>query len=289
MRRLQIETSANRRGFTLIELMVVMSIIAILVGVLLPAVQQAREAARRLHCRNNLKQISLAFNNHHENLLYFPTAGWNWWSPPTYTNGTPDVGGQQQAGWGFQILPYIDATNVWNDGAITAVSTPNTLFFCPTRRGPQTVTYVDQYTPPLTGTTVTHALCDYAGSNFDGTGAIQQFNPIKIRDITDGISNTMLVSEKRLNIKNLGQNQPDDNEGYTAGWDEDTMRLTSQGPASDFSGGGAGPKIFGSSHSGALNAAFADGSVHAISYSIDVTLFGYLGDMSDGHGIDFSP
>jgi prepilin-type processing-associated H-X9-DG protein len=98
-----------------------------------------------------------------------------------------------------------------------------------------------------------------------------------------------LISEKRLNVAELGQWQPDDNEGYTCGFDEDTMRLTSQAPAPDFNGSGAGPMIFGSSHPGAFNAAFADGSVRSISYSINQTVFGYLGNKADGHAINLDP
>jgi prepilin-type N-terminal cleavage/methylation domain-containing protein/prepilin-type processing-associated H-X9-DG protein len=286
MRRLRSGSHKSRSGFTLIELLVVIAVIGLLVALILPAVQQAREAAHRLSCRNNLKQIALAFHNHHNTLRQFPTGGWNWWTPPNYVGGSPVVGNQQQAGWGFQILPYLEAGNVSDAGAITAVATPNPMFFCPTRRSPQTVTYVDQYTPPLTGTTVTHALCDYAGSNFEGTGAIRQFFPVRIAEIRDGTSNTLLVSEKRLNVSALGQNQPDDNEGYTAGWDEDVMRYTNLAPAPDFTGTGPGPMIFGSSHRGAFNAAFADGSVRSISYSINQKVFGYLGNKSDGQVID---
>src|SRR5262245_49168007 len=279
----------SRSGFTLIELLVVIAVISLLLALLLPAVLQAREAANRLNCQNNLKQIALAFHNHHESRGYFPTGGWYWWTPPNYVGASPVVGNQQQAGWGFQILPYLEAETVWNAGAITAVETPNPMFFCPTRRGAQTVTYVDQYTPALTGTVVTHALCDYAGSNLEGTGAIKQFFANRIADIRDGSSNTLLISEKRLNVSQLGQNQPDDNEGYTSGWDEDIMRSTNQAPAPDFTGIGPGPMIFGASHRGAFNAAFADGSVHSISYSINLKIFGYLGNKSDGQVIDLGP
>jgi prepilin-type N-terminal cleavage/methylation domain-containing protein/prepilin-type processing-associated H-X9-DG protein len=277
---------AGRRGFTLIELLVVIAIIGVLVALTLPAVQSARESANRISCKNHLKQLALACHNHHDTFGYLPSGGWHWWTPPNYPLGGPAIGKDQQAGWGFQVLPFIEAESVWDAGAITAVATPNNLFFCPSRRAPQTVTYVDQYTPPLTGTTVTHALCDYAGSNFDGTGAIRQFTPVRFAEIRDGTSNTLLLSEKRLNVGELGQNQPDDNEGYTDGWDEDTMRLTSQPPAPDFIGNGPGPMVFGASHRSVFNAAFADGSVRSISYSINLTLFGYLGNKADGQALD---
>lgn len=101
--------STLRTGFALIELLVV---IAILVSLLLPAVQQAREAARRTQCANHLKQIGLAFHNHHDQYGYFPTGGWVWNTPPSYKNGHPDVAADQRAGWGFQVLPFVEANNV---------------------------------------------------------------------------------------------------------------------------------------------------------------------------------
>jgi prepilin-type N-terminal cleavage/methylation domain-containing protein len=282
----------RRGGFTLIELLVVIAIIAVLIGLLLPAVQKVREAAARLQCQNNLKQIGLAFHNHHDAYQYFPTGGWQWFTPPTYVKGSPVVGARQQAGWGFQILPYVEAETVWKGGqanndldrVLVAVGTTHKVFFCPSRRGPQTVTFSEG--GYLGGMSVTHALCDYAASNLDGTGVVRQYTPVRIADITDGVSNTLMVAEKRLNRRYLGQPQGNDYLGYTGGWENDTVRSTDEPPRPDYNGDDDGQEdLFGSSHPGRFYAVFADGSVHGISYSIDPTVFSYLGNRSDGRVI----
>src|SRR5262245_23487951 len=180
--------SKSRDGFTLIELLVVIAIIAILIGLLLPAVQKVREAAARIRCKNNLKQIGLAFQNHHAGLGYFPAGGWEWFTPPAYSGGQPLTGERQPAGWGFQILPYLEGDNAYRAGPPVAIATPHPVFFCPSRRGPQTVTYLDEYTPPVSGGKLTHALCDYAAANWEGTGVVRQVNPTRMSDITDGTS-----------------------------------------------------------------------------------------------------
>ena len=127
--------SGFQRGFTLVELLVVIAIIGILVGLLLPAVQAARGAARRAQCLNNLKQIGLAYHNHHDQYKQFPSGGWNWDTPPTYVGGSPATGAEQRAGWAFQILPFIEAANTWRAGAEVAIGQPNQVYFCPSRRG----------------------------------------------------------------------------------------------------------------------------------------------------------
>src|SRR5262245_34250252 len=229
---------ARNSAFTLIELLVVIAVISILMGLLLPAVQMARESARRATCQNNLKQIGLAFHLHHDQFREFPTGGFVALTPPNYVGGAPAVGAQQRAGWAFQILPFIEADATWGGGqattdkdrALVAIRTTNNLFFCPTRRAPQTVTYPDNYVPPLTGGDITHALCDYAASNKENTGVVRQARATKFATIKDGTTNTLMVGEKRLNLRHLGSKQDDDNQGYTAGFNFDTVRKTLRPP-----------------------------------------------------------
>jgi prepilin-type N-terminal cleavage/methylation domain-containing protein/prepilin-type processing-associated H-X9-DG protein len=281
--KLSTDLKMNRRlGFTLIELLVVIGIISVLLGLLIPGVQKVRQAADRIRCQNNLKQLVIAFHSHNDRLGFLPSGGWQWWTPPTYVNGVPLIGDQQKGGWGFQILPYIEGGNAWQAGPVAAIGAVHKVFFCPARRSPQVLTYQDEYTPPLTGTDITHALCDYAVSNLEGTGVVQQFKARRFAELVDGSSNTLLVGDKRLNLAELGSWQPDDNEGYTAGFDEDTVRRTDIDPQPDFTGGGNGRKRFGSSHPKGFNMAFADGSVRLLSYGIDPTAFKNLGNISDG-------
>jgi prepilin-type N-terminal cleavage/methylation domain-containing protein/prepilin-type processing-associated H-X9-DG protein len=290
-------TNLHRRSaFTLIELLVVIAIISILIGLLLPAVQRVRSAAQRVQCQNNLKQIGLAFHLHHDSWDFFPTGGWDWSTPPNYTNGQPAIGKAQKAGWGFQILPYIEQENVWRGGggtndtdrALVAVGSPMKIFACPARRGAETLVYSEpEY---FNGAFVTRALGDYAASNLEGTGVVRKMEPVRIAEITDGTSNTLMAGDKRLNLAFLNQPQPDDNIGYSAGWDDETNRSTNRRPAPDFKGIGTGNGLFGSSHTGAFNVVLADGSVRSINYNVNPLNFALLGNRSDGQafsGSDF--
>ncbi len=134
-------TSTRRGGFTLIELLVVIAIIAILIALLVPAVQKVREAAARTQCVNNLKQLGLAIHNYYDANKEFPSNGWGWnWI------GSPGMGAgaKQPGGWLYSLLPYVEQGNLINSinvpaANITApittfVATPVAVFNCPSRR-----------------------------------------------------------------------------------------------------------------------------------------------------------
>jgi len=172
----------RRAAFTLVELLVVITIIGILIALLLPAVQAAREAARRLQCQNNLKQMSLAALNHEQVHKFFPTGGW-----ATQWVGDPLRGfnHNQPAGWFYNILPYCEQEALWNlpdDGnavditpqqkaqAAVTLQTPLAMFICPSRRTAVLYPYTQDtsWAPWNSNQPTTAARCDYAANAGDG-------------------------------------------------------------------------------------------------------------------------
>jgi prepilin-type N-terminal cleavage/methylation domain-containing protein len=346
----------RRGGFTLIELLVVIAIIAILVGLLLPAVQKVREAAARVSCQNNLKQIGLAMHNYESTYGCFPTAGSNsgaWGGAPPLL-----VQGVNTMGWEYQILPFIEQDNlykVWqNSGAnnwdATIQATLDEMVV-KTYRCPSRSNRVSQVAPWGS----VYAMGDYAGvmvewgfeyrttyppdadepKTFGGIiakdGHIRtddptktvKYGPTKIGAVTDGLSNTIAVMEKSV-MSRFAQPQvsPTWDWWELSGWsfpaDWPNMRLIGNWlpllpdgqdrPAWMYQSAGfsiptdpdAHPAEFGfgSAHAGIVNALFGDGSVRALSMTLNACgnanwsdescILYHLGGRADGWVVDSS-
>jgi prepilin-type processing-associated H-X9-DG protein len=195
----------------LIELLVVIAIIAILIGLLLPAVQKVREAAARLKCENNLKQIGLALHNYHDTLNGFP--------PGYQTQVAPD-NSDLGPGWGWAacLLDFVEQGNLRRnirfDLQISDPANANVrvarvpLYVCPSEINITTFTVVDVNGNPICD--VAHA--NYVGMNgvlgvssdaWDNNGAFLRNRIMRIADITDGLSNTLFVGERASNMSNV--------------------------------------------------------------------------------------
>jgi prepilin-type N-terminal cleavage/methylation domain-containing protein/prepilin-type processing-associated H-X9-DG protein len=301
------EGASQRRGFTLIELLVVIAIIAILVGLLLPAVQKVRDAAARASCQNNLKQVGLAVMNYESATGFFPTS-----------IRPPGVTPLPRVSWTIAILPYIEQENIrksydvnqtWaGPNNLPLTSIPIKIFQCPSAPNPDR-----KDGDPQTGQWNVLAISDYAAvtgisplaTNINTTGraipgVFEKNRKVRISEVSDGLSNTFLVVESagRPQIYRQGRpfGTPPTQKVNGGGWarpasDLDFLPSTSDGatypgpcPAGCTNGynysaypdpafgteGSSAPYAF---HSSGLNALFGDGSVRFISHSVNLITF----------------
>lgn len=306
-------------GVTLIEVLVVISIIGMLMAILLPAVQSAREAGRRTQCQNNLKQLGLAMLLHESAHSRFPTGGWGWaWV------GDPDrgTGRNQPGGWIYCLLPYLEHKDMAAMGrskpdiekrlALTQLTQmPVTLVVCPTRRSIELSPYNTQWLPRNVDVVGQVAKSDYAvnAGDFDGGGgpgpntlaegdsptyAWNDFSKangicylrseVRPAHILDGKSFTYLIGEKSLSG---AATDPGDDQSMYIGYDFDTYRWTESGspPVWDSVASGL-PFRFGSAHTEGCQFVFCDGSVRMINYAIDPEIHRRLGNRQDQQIID---
>ncbi|NBO93557.1 MAG: DUF1559 domain-containing protein [Planctomycetia bacterium] len=251
-----------RSSPTLLEIVILLSMILALLGILLPALQKIRSNADRIRCSDNLRQIGTAFLMYHDARGLFPQGG----------DSGPD-GGEARAehrsewSWAYHLLPYLGQIDLYRADVAQVDQTAISTFYCPSRRS------------PAAGI----AALDYAGnagSRLDGyNGTVLQGTTPKIglRDIVDGADRTLLAGERRLNQALLGRANNDCRPYNRPGWNAyaQAYRLGLDPPVRDWfnHSDDAVTSRFGSAHRTGLNALFADGSVTHTRYDIDPTVW----------------
>lgn len=306
---MRVHVLKKHAGFTLIELLVVIAIIAILIALLLPAVQKVREASNRIQCANNLKQMGLAIHNYHETFQQLPSSRIH------------QGGGAGWATWCVQILPFVEQQNLFQKWDLSrdyysqvpeAQKTPVKVYFCPTRQRPQQWSFNN---PKDTkgGTFYPGAVTDYACSSGDresyggylddktanGAIIVGEATVVKgvvtkwrsrtsLSSLTDGTSNTILIGEKHVRPMALGL-AAGDFAAYNGGPDVPRNAARCGGPgfplAKDPKSNTDPERIFGSYHPGICQFVMGDGSVRSLGVNLAPEILRLLVVRNDGQPV----
>ncbi len=295
----------GRGGFTLIELLVVIAIVAVLMGLLLPAVQKVREAANRAQCLNNLKQMGLALHNYHDQAGSLPSGYICQPQPdPNYT----------AVGWGWAslLLPNIEQGNLARQinfalpVADVSNSGPRTtllkLYACPSDRATGIFTVQSQGGAPMVqAATNSYAANSGAGGDIDQelddfNGVFSRNSRIRFADITDGTSNTIAIGERAALLTQTP---------WAGAISEGTARVTPGAPTFNLGAVGeapeqvlahvaihtlndrnSDPEDFFTPHTGGGNFLFADGSVRLLNTSVSLIVLQALATRNGGEAVN---
>ncbi|MDA1040593.1 MAG: DUF1559 domain-containing protein [Planctomycetota bacterium] len=289
----------RKPGFTLVELLVVIAIIGVLIGLLLPAVQAAREAGRRMACSNNLKQVGLAVSLSDDVAKSFPTG--------RLTRDEFDVS------WAFRILPFMeeqaiyDARNpdttvpCWDPSNSAAFRTPVAAFFCPSRRAPAADRNFDNNNaaPVVEGVAAGGDFAANAGTYFNyapstsggidpkQAGPIHTFSKVRGAQVTDGLSKTFAIGERHIPPadSSVAANMVHYQQGDTAIFPSDTPHVLFRDTARGLADGPSDTsnRKFGSRHPGITQFVFLDGHVEAISNETSLDILRWYSAIGDGN------
>lgn len=282
----------SRNGLTLVELLVVIAIVGILVSLTLPAVQRAREAARRAHCVNHLHQIGIALHNHHDRFKAFPgNGGWdpeqkipdvdgdliyisstddlNEGGPTVYYWGVGDpkrLGPDQPGSWAFSILPDIEQVNVFEN---REWETGVALYGCPSRRSAVAMKapLVDDYGSYVSGGWA------WGKTDYAANALLVPNRPrvCRISDVVDGTAHTLFVGEKSVDPKEYMSGTWYFDEPFFSGGAAGTARFGTK--VLHDTRGVNFQNHWGSAHPGTCHFAFVDGHVSGLSFTIERGVF----------------